>query len=143
MVASAVSISNVLTKYFPPITHLQICPLTGRVFDHPVVTKQGRRYERSGLLAFLQNGHNSRDPMTGEYLSPASVITDRALLTRIQLWKQLTGRDAESRRHHDLGNTDEYDKEYYGATEVPTVEEDVILLAFESVKSVSINTPAA
>jgi hypothetical protein len=106
--------------------------LTGRVFDHPVVTKQGRRYALSLLLSLLSNGC---DPMTGDYLSSASIITDRALLARIQTWKQLTGWAAE-RRHGEqptIGDLENCDKEYNGGKKERAVEDgDNQLTAFDS-----------
>ena len=90
--------------------------------------------------------------MTGEFLSPTSVITDRALLARIQIWKQLTGRetsndDSDSLATELLGDSMEIAvriKDCYGdKAEELTTKDDALLLAFESAKSVTRNTPAA
>lgn len=69
---------------------MQICPLTERIFEHPVVTKDGRRYEHMALMGLVKNGMYSKDPTTGESLPLSSVITDVKLMSRIQTWKELT-----------------------------------------------------
>ena len=65
----------------------QICPLTGKIFEHPVLTKQGHHYERSALINLFNNGMGFRDPMSGQPIAQTSIITDVALMNRIKIWK--------------------------------------------------------
>ncbi|KAG7365357.1 U-box domain containing protein [Nitzschia inconspicua] len=67
-----------------------ICPLTGRMFEHPVITKDGRHYEHTALMSLIKGGMYSTDPMTGKPLSLSSVVTDFKLMAKIQMWKELT-----------------------------------------------------
>jgi hypothetical protein len=61
--------------------------LTGRIFEHPVLTKQGHHYERSALINLFNNGMGFRDPMTGQSIVQAAIITDVGLMNRIKIWK--------------------------------------------------------
>ncbi|KAG7365233.1 U-box domain containing protein [Nitzschia inconspicua] len=79
-------------KEVPPPREF-ICPLTGRVFEHPVVTKDGRHYERMALMSFVKSGMYSTDPMTGKALPLSSVVTDFNLMARIRMWKERTDND--------------------------------------------------
>ena len=88
----------------------------------------------------------------GDFLSPTSVITDRALHTRIQVWRQLSGRshandgkdqDAETETACDKCQVGSGNKECYALELEATSTDDVLLLAIESTQIVSRNTPAA
>ncbi|KAG7365121.1 U-box domain containing protein [Nitzschia inconspicua] len=81
--------SNATREVTPPREF--ICPLTGKIFEHPVLTKDGRHYEHMALMSLVKSGMYSTDPMTGKPLQLASVVTDFKLMARIQMWKERSG----------------------------------------------------
>lgn len=62
-----------------------ICPLTFDIMDHPMMTKTGVHYERSAIVALLQNGIDTC-PVTHKPLSISGLVTDFALKERIDFW---------------------------------------------------------
>lgn len=66
----------------PP--HL-LCPLTGQLFQAPVLADDGRTYERAAIQLWLQMGTDS--PFGGAPISGASLRPDPALAVEAAAWR--------------------------------------------------------
>jgi U-box domain len=63
-----------------------ICPLTLSLMKDPVMVQSGRSFERKAIFEWLGRGNNT-DPLTRQELHLHNLVTNYALQTRIQRWK--------------------------------------------------------
>ncbi len=63
-----------------------ICPINQTIMEDPVITPYGTTYERSAILDWLKK-HNT-DPLTKKKLSKDMLITNYALRSAIQEYKE-------------------------------------------------------
>ena len=63
-----------------------ICPINQTLMEDPVITPYGTTYERSAILNWLKR--NKTDPLTKKALSKEMLITNYALRSAIQEYKQ-------------------------------------------------------
>ena len=63
-----------------------ICPINQTIMEDPVITPYGTTYERSAILNWLKK--NKTDPLTKKTLSKEMLITNYALRSAIQEYKQ-------------------------------------------------------
>ena len=63
-----------------------ICPINQTLMEDPVITPYGTTYERSAILNWLKR--NKTDPLTKKSLSKEMLITNYALRSAIQEYKQ-------------------------------------------------------
>lgn len=71
------------------------CPITSDIMEDPVIAADGRSYERTAILRWLQT--SSRSPMTGNTLEHTNVIPNVNLKALIQDWKETEVVDAAVR----------------------------------------------
>jgi hypothetical protein len=62
----------------------------------PVVSRYGNSFERSAILAWLEEG-NSFCPVTGNPLRPSCLVTDEATALKIRCWFHQQGKEAPAR----------------------------------------------
>jgi hypothetical protein len=74
-----------------------ICPLTLCIMTDPVITKDGKNYDRTAILKWLAKGHEN-GPLTRQPLHLSSMVPNHKLKRSIQQWKAEQG----------LGNNDKY-----------------------------------
>ena len=67
-----------------------ICPLSQQIMVQPLMTRSGRHFERSAILAWLDGG-KERCPITGERLKPSDLIPDRRLEALVSFWRENHG----------------------------------------------------
>jgi U-box domain len=67
-----------------------ICPLTLCIMRDPVVSKDGKNYDRKAILQWLAKG-NENCPLTRQPLHLSSLIPNHNLRQSIQQWKQDRG----------------------------------------------------
>ena len=63
-----------------------ICPINQTLMEDPVITPYGTTYERAAILNWLKK--NNTDPLTKKKLSKDMLITNYALRSAIQEYKQ-------------------------------------------------------
>ncbi len=63
-----------------------LCPINQTLMEDPVITPYGTTYERSAILNWLKK--NNTDPLTKKKLSKEMLITNYALRSAIQEYKQ-------------------------------------------------------
>ena len=63
-----------------------VCPINQTIMEDPVITPYGTTYERSAILNWLKK-HNT-DPLTKKKLSKDMLITNYALRSAIQEYKE-------------------------------------------------------
>jgi hypothetical protein len=68
-----------------PIPEEFICPITLEIMRSPLMCRSGVTFERSAILAWLQD-HGSTNPLTRETLTPSGLVPNRALEARISAW---------------------------------------------------------
>ena len=73
-----------ITKTIHPEPYL--CPLTGELFDQPVMTPEGNTYERHVILNRLKN--SKIDPITKTKLTEADLIPNNAVLSAVYKYKK-------------------------------------------------------
>ena len=73
-----------ITKTMHPEPYL--CPLTGELFDLPVMTPEGNTYERHAILQHLK--HHKYDPFTKAPLTEADLIRNNAVLSAVYKYRK-------------------------------------------------------
>ena len=73
-----------ITKTMHPEPYL--CPLTGELFDLPVMTPEGNTYERHAILQHLK--HHKYDPFTKALLTEADLIRNNAVLSAVYKYRK-------------------------------------------------------
>ncbi|KAI6660011.1 hypothetical protein LOD99_14352 [Oopsacas minuta] len=64
-----------------------LCPLTGELFDSPMITREGDSYERHAILQHLK--HHQYDPLTKKIpLTEADLIPNTALLSAVHKYRK-------------------------------------------------------
>ena len=63
-----------------------VCPINQTIMEDPVITPYGTTYERSAILNWLKK--NNTDPLTKKKLSKDMLITNYALRSAIQEYKE-------------------------------------------------------
>ena len=67
----------------------------------PLMTRSGRHFERSAILAWLDGG-KERCPITGERLKPSDLIPDRRLEALVSFWRENHGLALAGAHHHTV-----------------------------------------
>ena len=62
-----------------------ICPLTLEIMRHPLMTREGKSFERQAILTWIQDNDNSC-PLTRQPLTPRGLVRNRSLELRIENW---------------------------------------------------------
>jgi hypothetical protein len=68
------------------VPNAYICPITLNLMSHPLVSKTGKHYERSAIIAWLMKSNTC--PLTRQPLSLSHLISDRALEEEIKRFKE-------------------------------------------------------
>lgn len=63
-----------------------ICPLSGNVMVHPLMTRTGLNFEKSAIIEWIQTG-DGNCPINGTALEPSDLIPNRALEEKIAFWR--------------------------------------------------------
>ena len=63
-----------------------VCPINQTIMEDPVITPYGTTYERSAILNWLKK--NNTDPLTKKRLTKDMLITNYALRSAIQEYKE-------------------------------------------------------
>jgi U-box domain len=88
----------------PPTRFL--CPLTKKLMHNPVMTKDGKHYECTAILQYL-NEHQDTCPENGTPLKPHNLIPDHHLQREIHTWLQnYSAEDDEPLPPLEPGNVD-------------------------------------
>ena len=66
-----------------------ICPLTGKLFEDPVLTPYGHTYERSALMEYLSN-HGNLDPKAGRPVDIDNIVPNNAIKEIVQAFKLMS-----------------------------------------------------
>ncbi|KAG7354512.1 U-box domain containing protein [Nitzschia inconspicua] len=67
-----------------------ICPITLCVMKDPVMSKDGKNYDRAAILQWIAKGHQSC-PLTRQPLTLSSLVPNNSLRKSIQQWKEEQG----------------------------------------------------
>jgi U-box domain len=67
-----------------------VCPITMEIMVHPVATRYGQNFERSALVAWLDQGADEC-PLTRRPLRMSDLINNHQLAQKIRSWKELQG----------------------------------------------------
>jgi U-box domain len=67
-----------------------VCPITMEIMVHPVATRYGQNFERSALVAWLDQGADEC-PLTRKPLRMRDLINNHHLAQKIRSWKELQG----------------------------------------------------
>jgi hypothetical protein len=88
----------------PPTRFL--CPLTKKLMRDPVMTKDGKHYERTAILQYLDE-HQDTCPENGTPLKPHNLVPDHHLQWEIHTWLQnYSAEDDEPLPALEPGNVD-------------------------------------
>lgn len=60
-----------------------ICPITGEIFQDPVMTEDGQTYERFAIAEWFKNGNN-KSPLSGVHLNNTKLIPNSSLKKLIE-----------------------------------------------------------
>jgi hypothetical protein len=74
-----------------------ICPLTLCIMSDPVVSKDGKNYDRKAILKWLAGGHGNC-PLTRQPLHLSSLVPNHKLRRSIQEWKVGYNLDCDKRQ---------------------------------------------
>jgi U-box domain len=74
--------SNVPTEF--------LCPITMEIMDYPVLSRYGNNFERSAILAWIEEGSGTC-PMTRLPLTMRDLIHNNSLLNAIEQWRRMNG----------------------------------------------------
>ena len=83
-----------------------ICPISLEVMKNPVMDKNGRSFEKSAILEWLNRG-NTHCPLTRQPLKPSSLIPNYSLKLSIDTWKRQQNGGVDKL---DMNNDDDDDK---------------------------------
>lgn len=64
-----------------------VCPLTLEIMNDPVVSRYGKNFERSSILQWLREGHDTC-PLTRQPMILSDLVTDHRLRLNIYMWKK-------------------------------------------------------
>ena len=80
------------------------CPLTLEIMNDPVMTREGKNFERKAIIEWLNRG-NTTCPLSRRPMSFGKLIPNAALRMRIEQWKRDHGiavKDIEEKNNEDL-----------------------------------------
>jgi hypothetical protein len=83
-----------------------ICPITLRVMIHPLITRQGKNYEKSAILNWLNE--NGVCPITRKSLRPSDLTHNRGLEAKIVIWRQDNGVPEPTEEEADASQDDHW-----------------------------------
>ena len=69
------------------------CPLTGNLFEDPVIAPSGHTYERAAILEHLQK-QGGKDPITRQPLSVEQLTPNRAMKALVEQYRKGASRVA-------------------------------------------------
>jgi U-box domain len=72
-----------------------VCPITMEIMVHPVATRYGQSFERSALVAWLDQG-SDECPLTRRPLRMRDLINNHLLAKQIRQWQELHGMSSDS-----------------------------------------------
>jgi hypothetical protein len=90
------------TAAFPP-KHM-LCPLTHKVMEDPVMTREGQNFERKAILSKLDKKGNIC-PVTKKPLRPSGIVGNGRLQWEIRKWQLNYGDAAEEMTRLELGHS--------------------------------------
>ena len=77
-------IKDLLGNRIPPEF---LCPVTGEIFEDPVMTEDGQTYERFAILEWFKSGH-SKSPLSGVHLNNQKLIPNISLKKLIDEYRK-------------------------------------------------------
>ena len=109
---SAVTVTNIRGEsvQVPPE---YVCPITLEPFYQPVMTRDGRRFERKAIFAWLaQHDHTATCPLTRTELRPSDLVPDNKLAFSVKCWRkrydiaepEAAGQDDNDNMHNEAGD---------------------------------------
>jgi hypothetical protein len=84
------SITNDISESVDHIPEDFLCPLTLEIMDDPVVSKDGKNFDRRAILQWLHKG-NDTCPLTRQPLRPSLLVPNYKLKMSIRKWKMDQG----------------------------------------------------
>ena len=63
------------------------CPLTGKLFEDPVVAPSGHTYEKVAILEYIQH-QGGRDPVTKQPFKASDLTPNRAMKALVEQYKK-------------------------------------------------------
>jgi len=67
-----------------------LCPLTLELMEDPVMTREGKNFEREAIVEWLNRG-NVTCPLTRQPLTFSKLIPNASLRLQIEIWKKESG----------------------------------------------------
>ncbi len=64
-----------------------MCPITGEIFEDPVMTEDGQTYERFAIGEWFKSGH-SKSPLSGVHLNSQKLIPNNSLKKLIEEYRK-------------------------------------------------------
>ena len=91
--------------YHEDIPDQFICPLTLDVMEDPLITREGKNFERQAIVEWLNQGNNTC-PLTRQPLSLSKLIPNTTLRMKIVAWKKDNGMQVQyiKPREHYFGD---------------------------------------
>jgi U-box domain len=71
------------------VPELYICPITLQPMVHPLMTREGRNFEREAIVAWL--GKSQTCPLTRNPLYPRDLVPNRPLEAQMRFWRYNNG----------------------------------------------------
>jgi hypothetical protein len=78
-----------------------ICPLTLCIMTDPVVSKDGKNFDRAAILKWLAKGHENC-PLTRQPLHLSSLVPNHKLRRSIQQWQMEQGFGGDDKKYDNL-----------------------------------------
>lgn len=64
-----------------------LCPITGEIFEDPVITEDGQTYERFAINEWFKSGH-CKSPLSGVHLNSTKLISNNSLKKLIEEYRK-------------------------------------------------------
>ena len=69
------------------------CPLTGKLFENPVITPSGNTYEKEAIIEYIHK-HGKKDPITKGPLKEDQLTPNKAMKGLVEQYKKGSSRMA-------------------------------------------------
>jgi U-box domain len=86
-----------------------ICPISLSIMKHPVMSMDGKNFERNAILDWLNRG-NTVCPLTRKPLKPSYLAPNVSLKIKIEMWKKESGMYLSNDEDDGSSSSDESDE---------------------------------
>jgi U-box domain len=97
-----------------------VCPITMEIMEYPMVTRHGQTFERSAIVAWLNQGSDECS-LTRKPLRLGNLIFNSSLAQKIKHWRELHGIPSGTVQTIDRPHptTEQYLRHIYGTSVAP------------------------